>query len=480
MSCPLALLGCSELLGIDEFQPPAQGVPAEDGDGGAAGVGGAGGASLGGTLAWWRALGGAGEDRASSVAAFGDGIVIAGIMQGPVDFGTGAIGVAGRTSLFVAKLGSDGETLAALANDGAGHVEQARVVVAPDGSAIVVGSYRDDAITVGSTNLAAPPTGMASVFVIRLDGALAPSSVTTVADADEVHLGGLDAASNGDVAVGGWVRGQWLPEGLPASTGSSDRDALAMVVASNDTIRWAAAPRAAGDNADQHVSAVAFADDGTLRAAGSFAGSLAFATPPIDSRGASDGYVAGFDAQGGFVSGSELGGGSAAVDVTSLLVHAGGVVIGGRFTHELTVDQALQSAGDGDLFVVSLDGGGQILWSQRYGGSGDDVLHALARMNDDSLVAVGSFSATWQLFDALTPVTSAGGQDVMAMRLASDGTPLWMEGFGRQESDAALSVTLVGQERLVLAGYFVDAAQLGEDVLMTHGGEDGLVASLLP
>jgi hypothetical protein len=345
---------------------------------------------------------------------------------------------------------------------------------------VVVGSYRGGAMVIGATSLPAPPADMARVFVLRLDSSLATSSLSDVADADDVHIAALAGGPGGQVALGGWVRGQLAAKGKPPLVGAGDRDAFVMELTASGAVAWALAPRATGDDDDQHVSALAYAADGTLRVGGGFSGSLAFAATPSESHGPSDGFAVTLDADGQYLASTEIGGGTAQVDVTSIVLHEAGSLLAGTFTSELTLAQTMPSAGDSDIFVAAYDTSGSATWSERYGSSGADSLHAMARLSDGSLIVVGSFSATWQLSDTLTPVTSAGLQDVMVMRVDATGAPVWMKGFGRQDSDTALAVTLTGTERLVLAGFFVDGLKLADQVLLAHGGMDGVVASFSP
>src|SRR5262245_50927557 len=116
----VALVGCRDLLGIDDFTPPAEREPAIDIDTPVSGgSGGGGGAETAPKLAWWRALGGRADDRLSSIALGAGGPVVGGVVD---------------TALLVLSLDADGMPGASLVSQGPGSVERALMAIAPDGS----------------------------------------------------------------------------------------------------------------------------------------------------------------------------------------------------------------------------------------------------------------------------------------------------------------------------------------------------------
>lgn len=78
-----------------------------------------------------------------------------------------------------------------------------------------------------------------------------------------------------------------------------------------------------------------------------------------------------------------------------------------------------------DAFVLKLDAGGDVQWSKTVGGSSEDFANHIMETNDGSFVASGgTFSFDGDIDDL------SGGMDVMIFKLESDGTLDWVETIG--------------------------------------------------
>jgi len=74
---------------------------------------------------------------------------------------------------------------------------------------------------------------------------------------------------------------------------------------------------------------------------------------------------------------------------------------------------------DREAKVWRLSADGRLLWQQSYGGAGDDLGYGIARLEDESLVVVGS-----------TTSKGAGKTDLWTFGLSPEGQLLWEETFG--------------------------------------------------
>ncbi|MEQ9499241.1 MAG: LruC domain-containing protein [Deltaproteobacteria bacterium] len=105
------------------------------------------------------------------------------------------------------------------------------------------------------------------------------------------------------------------------------------------------------------------------------------------------------------------------------------------------------NAGGLDAFVAQYDiSSGNLLWVQQLGSSGDDAGRDIARDNSGNIYVVGDTEGTFQ---GLTP---AGGRDVWIMKLSPAGAILWTQLFGGGGDDSGNGITVDGSGNVYIAG----------------------------
>jgi hypothetical protein len=124
---------------------------------------------------------------------------------------------------------------------------------------------------------------------------------------------------------------------------------------------------------------------------------------------------------------------------------------------------------DESLFVAKLGTAGAVQWSKRYGTTQAPLLANVAVDSDGSVVLAGPLKGETD-FGAGPPI-SMGGTLAYAAKLDGVGQPLWAESFGGLQIDVR-DVALSTQGAPVLWGDFVGNAQFGAKGLMAAGGHD--------
>lgn len=232
-----------------------------------------------------------------------------------------------------------------------------------------------------------------------------------------------------------------------------------------------------GDGAAQRVEAVALLDDGGVIIGGQFAGAIDLGGGGLISAGATDLFVARFDATGGHLWSRRFGD-SNAQGLGALATDGTNVVATGSF--EGTLDfggGALTSAGSSDVFLVALGlaaGGHQ--WSRRFGNTSAQRGLDVDVDASGGVYVVGDFAGTVD-FGGGT-LTSAGMTDAFLARFTAAGMLDWSRRFGDASGQSASSVAALSTGDLALAGAFAGAIDLGGGALTSAGGDDGFVASL--
>ncbi len=481
MSSLLVLAGCSDLLGIDRFddQGIRGGTPPIDGDDPSA-QGADPDDDLTGALMWWSAFGEAGMDDATAVAALDDGVQLAGLIDGAVDFGGGTVGSAGPQA-FVVRFDLDGSHQWSVATTGSGHVDHVQVATTSDEGAVIAGTYRGE-LKFSDESLPAAESEQPSLFIAWLTAGGELTRVTTFPGDGELRVHSVAISPSADVAVAGTLLGSIEVGPVMLTGGTFEWDALLVVVGDDGAPKLATNMRTDGDTRDQHLSVARYDSAGGLWIGGSFRGTLDFANAPVPSIGTSDGIVARVEIgatvqSANVVDPLVLGGGQSEVDVTALVVDDE-VTIGGTYSEQLVLgDVELESAGERDLFVARLGLDLTPVWASSMGSPGPETFAALDVDGHGHTSFTGSFTSDLS-WSGMALATSNGGHDSLVAKLDDSGELMWARTFGRQGDDMGHGLAVDEDGQVLVAGAFTDGMMLDDEVLQSSGMQDIFVLRL--
>jgi hypothetical protein len=172
---------------------------------------------------------------------------------------------------------------------------------------------------------------------------------------------------------------------------------------------------------------------------------------------------------------------------------SGAIFVAGTFQGQLELgsSRSVAAAGGTDAFVAKLDGDGRVLFAVALGGAGDEsatsiaagvggvvvsgaglgtvqldasdgstrwqsaVQGAVAMDGEGNTVVAGSLTGTAS-FDRT--LTSAGGKDVLVVKLSPDGEYVWSKSFGDAAPGQEAETVAVGAGDAVLVGGVVDGS----------------------
>jgi hypothetical protein len=124
--------------------------------------------------------------------------------------------------------------------------------------------------------------------------------------------------------------------------------------------------------------------------------------------------------------------------------------------------------GKTDIWVAKLDGGGRILWSKTYGGSGNDKGISLVETFDGGFLIVGESGSR----DGTMRSERKGGLDSWVARLHPDGRLVWEKHYGGTHSDSARRIHEIGKDKFLV----INASDSKDgDVLSPMGKKDAWV-----
>jgi hypothetical protein len=110
--------------------------------------------------------------------------------------------------------------------------------------------------------------------------------------------------------------------------------------------------------------------------------------------------------------------------------------------------------GGSDVFLVKTDSGGNLLWQNWYGGTGDDFGQSVVATSDGGFAIVGWSSSNG----------THGGSDAFLVKTASDGTQQWAKWYGGTLDDWGYSVVATSDGGYAITGFSTSTG--------THGASD--------
>ncbi|WP_367883973.1 hypothetical protein [Thermococcus sp. JCM 11816] len=99
-------------------------------------------------------------------------------------------------------------------------------------------------------------------------------------------------------------------------------------------------------------------------------------------------------------------------------------------------------AGGKDAWVISFDSNGNVKWQKAYGGNSDDGAHAVALASNGNIIVSG-----------YTYSFGASGRDVWVLELDGEGNVTWEKTYGGYYFDEANSIVITPKDNVIVAGY---------------------------
>jgi hypothetical protein len=133
--------------------------------------------------------------------------------------------------------------------------------------------------------------------------------------------------------------------------------------------------------------------------------------------------------------------------------------------------------GGDDAIIVKFDQNGEIIWKNRFGGSGSDSFSAVTATSDGGFVAVGySAEESFNKNDWIG-ITGRGGTDAIIVKFDQYGNVVWKNRFGGSNSDNFFSLTSTSDGGFVAVGRSLASSFGNGDLtgINGHGGEDAII-----
>ena len=153
----------------------------------------------------------------------------------------------------------------------------------------------------------------------------------------------------------------------------------------------------------------------------------------------------------------------------------GDILLAGNFQDVITYDIAgethkITSAGSRDAFVFRLDGEGNILWAESFGGTGRDEANRVVAGKDGSVVIAGTFEDTAMVGQRTAKMTSHGYADAFLIAFDANGEVRWSRQIAGSNREYVSGLVADSVGNLFLSGNFLDELQLPDGRSLTSQG----------
>jgi hypothetical protein len=159
--------------------------------------------------------------------------------------------------------------------------------------------------------------------------------------------------------------------------------------------------------------------------------------------------------------------------------NAGNTYVLGFYSSTITIGpNTFNCSGDIDMFLAKLDTSGNVVWSQKMGGSGHDQGNAICTDNQGNLYLTGCFTSTVSF--GTNVLTSYGGSDIFLARMDTAGNYIWVRKAGSTVnptvSEEGIDLVLDGGNNILLSGGFEGTATFSPYTVASNGSVDAFVA----
>jgi hypothetical protein len=406
-------------------------------------------------------------------------MLLAGSFFGDLDLGGGVLPNAGDRDIFAGRLTSTGMH-AWSASYGSSSPDQygVKLLLDSDGNQILVGNFVG-AIDFGGGPISNPtnPTSL-DVFVVKLAAngthiwskRFGGDGIQTVSDA---VVDGTDV-----ILIGQYVND--IDFGTTALTGHTKFQTFVAKLDTNGDEVWAkefTTPDLPG--AGVFAGSLVVNSIGEVYATGKYKGVTDFGGGGVASVIGHDAYLVKLAANGNYTWHETAGASGEQVGFGVAVDGDGDVLWTGTLSGPMTIGtgSTLDTNGGDDVFVAKLDAGGNHLWSQSFGDTSDQIGSALAVDANDDVIIVGSSTGT---VDYGGCPLAASGQDVLVLKLDTDGNHLFSRTFGDGDDQYARGVAVESSGEIVVVGNFSGDIDFGGGAHTSAGGIDIFVSRLTP
>jgi hypothetical protein len=294
----------------------------------------------------------------------------------------------------------------------------------PDGGYLISGNSRSGI----SGNKATSGNGDFDLWILKLDLSGAKVWETSVGGggADNTYANSMHVTGDGGCVVGGSF---------------NNTDAWAVRLDPNGNVIW---DRKYGGRGA--VLSITSTPDGGFVVAASSEAATSGKTSPFYG-GTSDFWVLKLDPAGNKVWENSFGGSGVEYPYSIVATPEGGYLVGGFSDSDISGNKTSPTFGEGDFWLVKIDGNGNHLWDKSYGGPLAERIYTIAPTCDGGYL-LGGLASTVSAHDP--PISGLG--DYWVVKIDAAGNVQWNKLFGGDDHELLSKIVVGIDGTFLLAG----------------------------
>lgn len=151
--------------------------------------------------------------------------------------------------------------------------------------------------------------------------------------------------------------------------------------------------------------------------------------------------------------------------------------VAGSFQDFLTInDQKIPSLGSDDVFTMCLDNNSNLKWYKHVGGSRKDRACNIA-VDSDQVILSGSFCSKLTI-DDIAFTSKKESSDIFILSLDTTGKVIWTRQFGGKSDDYPKNMNITKDHYIYITGSYRDTLKVGEKSIQSKGDEDVFIGRL--
>ncbi len=440
-----------------------------------------------GNYQWSRQAGGTSSDSLTNLAVAGnDDVVSIGKFAGPAYFSGTALQSMGSTNVFLSRIStsaptppSGGGPITPPPSDGGGPItpppsDGGGPITPPPGNG---GGPITPPPGNGGGPITPPPP-------VNGGGPITYSSAIAVG-ATIIDARGVVLDSQGNSYVTGLFRGSanFNPAGTTPTTLTSTglTDTYLAKYAPTGILVWAKSLGGTSDGSSQG-NGIALDASGNILVTGNFSGTTSFdpngSAPLTAGRGFIDAFLAKYSPSGTYLWAKSFDGDGPVLGNALALDSQGNAFVTGTYNGSSTFGGTTLTGTASAAYVTKLDGAGNVLWADGFGGNAPDSGTRIAVDTAGNAYAAGSYQGAITIGSNV--LSNAGGSDLYIAKLAPNGGVVWADGFGGTGTDTLGNLVIDPTGKLDVVGSFVNTITFGNFTLNSNGGADAFVIQLDP
>lgn len=416
---------------------------------------------------WAKQAGGNDADEAYCVAYDNAGnSYITGTFSGTATFQTTVLTSAGGTDMFLAKYDASGNLVWVQQAGSTGNQGGHMVATDPAGDVYVTGEF-ENTITFGASLLTS--SGMADIFLVKYNSAGSVQWTFQGGSTGTEEANGLKTDPTGNIYMtGNFESVLYFGANNIISIGSTD-----VFVAKFSTFGGLLWLVRAGSVLQDDSRGIAVDNNGNVCIAGWFQQVASFGTYTLNAIGSmKEIFIAGLNTSGTFAWAAKAGGtdddGAYEADADA----AGNFYVAGNFKGIVTFGSIIMSSNNSsdDVFVAMVSPAGVFNWVAAAGGAGSDKAYSLSYSSTGKIFCTGSYegSATFGTFT----LNSNGDKDIFITSINTGGGFLWAWSAGGAGYDRGYSIKSNAAGSVWVTGRFEQNVSFGSTLLTAAGMND--------